>query len=510
MSRTPLSFGKIDVGLSTTLSQVHAKPSEETPFRMLFLGDFSGRASRGVCEPKQHGGRKPTLVDRDNFDAVLAKVGVEVHLRLADDAPPVVLRFQELDDFHPDRIVKQVGLFDALRDTRRRLNNPATYEAAAEQVRTWSKKASTPVAAAPTESPVEQDPAKLLEQMLGEAPAGEPLETMARGGDVNWDAYLARIVQPHVLPRTDPQQADLIALVDDATSAQMRVLLQHPALQAVEAAWRALFFLVRRLDTDEGLKLYLLDVSKGELAADLTGDDLSTSGAFKLLVEQTVGTPGAVPWAAVVGAYTFDQHRGDVELLGRLARLAQLAGAPFLAAAGCKLLGCRNLAGTPEPDHWRVPTDLDDWEELRRQPEAAYLGLAMPRILLRLPFGKDTSPVEAFAFEEMPDKPVHEAFLWGNPAFFVAYLLGAAYNRAGWQLRPGMVQEIDSLSLYVPKGEDDEAQPCAEGLLTDRAAVVILNRGVMPFRSVRNRDAVLLAQFQSLAEPAKPLAGRWR
>src|SRR5207249_1423022 len=102
----------------------------------------------------------------------------------------------------------------------------------------------------------------------------------------------------------------------EATGGQMRAILHHPAFQALEAAWRGLYFFVRRLDTDANLKLHFLDVSKAELAADLgAAEDLSTTGLYKLLVEQTVNTPGAKPWAVVVGHYTFDQQRPDVELL---------------------------------------------------------------------------------------------------------------------------------------------------------------------------------------------------
>lgn len=492
MSRSPLSFGKIDVGLSTTLAETHGKPVPETPFRVLILGDFTGRASRDANEPGQFAGRKPILIDRDNFDEVLDRLGVEIRIALAPDAPPLVLRFRELDDFHPDRLVKQVELFDYLRDTRERLNRTSTFEQAAEEVRRWAQlptqPADRPAPAAPPASGED-----LLDQLLGESTA-QPSEPASSPEAANWNAYLARLVQPHLAPRTDPQQAELVAAVDQATSEPMRAILHHPAFQAIEAAWRSLFFLVRRLDTGTDLRLYLLDVSKAELAADLgSADDLTRSAIYKVLVEQTVGTPGAQPWAVVVGDYTFKPQPADVEVLGRMSKLAAQAGAPFLAA-------------TTQPGQ---PTaDQEAWDLLRHQPEAAYVGLAWPRILLRPPYGKETSPLEQFEFEELAGKPDHEAFLWGNPAFACAYLLAQAFSRAGWDLRPGMVQEIEGLPLYVDR-EADEVLPCAEVLLIDREAAAVLNAGVMPVRSVRNQDAVLLTQFQSIAEPPAPLAGRW-
>src|SRR5262249_35019174 len=162
---------------------------------------------------------------------------------------------------------------------------------------------------------------------------------------------------------------------------------------------------VRRLETDAGLKLYLLDIAKAELTADLrSADDLLSTGLYRLLVEQTVGTPGAQPWGVLVGSYTFDQSREDVELLGRLAQLVGRAGAPFLAAASDRLLGCASLAETPDPADWQPTADpegQETWARLRQLPEAAYLGLALPRFLLRLPYGKDTDPTDQFAFNEM-------------------------------------------------------------------------------------------------------------
>ena len=141
---------------------------------------------------------------------------------------------------------------------------------------------------------------------------------------------------------------------------------------------------------------------------------------------------------------------------------------------------------------------------------ASWLGLALPRILLRNPYGKRTDPVEAFDFEEIADVHEHEAFLWGNPAFACAQLLGAAFEEQGWSLQPGERLEIDDLPAYTYQ-EDGESRllPCAELCLTERAAEAILERGLMPLMSYKNRDAVRLARFQSLAFPPAPLRGAW-
>jgi type VI secretion system protein ImpC len=214
----------------------------------------------------------------------------------------------------------------------------------------------------------------------------------------------------------------------------------------------------------------------------------------------------------VVGNYTFDDSVEDVTLLGYLGGIARAAGAPFLAAASPRVLGAESLGKTPNPEQWRKvePERAQAWEILRNFPEARHLGLALPRFLLRLPYGKATDEAERFAFEEFPDGPVHEHYLWGNPALACVCLLGQAFAQWGWEMRPGAIHEMDGLPAHVYR-EDGESKlkPCAEALLTEKAANTMLDRGLMPLLSLKDRDTVRLMRFQSLADPPAPLAGRW-
>jgi type VI secretion system protein ImpC len=312
---------------------------------------------------------------------------------------------------------------------------------------------------------------------------------------------LRDIVAPYVEPKPDPQHPEVVAQVDQAISGQMRALLHHPAFQALEAAWRGLFFLVRRLPTDVNVKIFLLDIAKPELAADLVA-------TFELLVEEV---PGAEPWTVLAGNYTFDQSADDAQLLARMAAVARHAGAPFLAAASTRLLGCDTLDATPAPRQWRLDKDtLESWTALRRLPQAGWLGLALPRFLMRLPYGKQTIPTETFAFEEFPAAPNHEDYLCANPAFACACLLAEAFSESGWDMRPGEISEISGLPAHVYRADgESHLKPCAEALLSEDAAEAILDRGLMPLVSVKGTDAIRLVRFQSIAMPAAPLAGRW-
>jgi type VI secretion system protein ImpC len=306
----------------------------------------------------------------------------------------------------------------------------------------------------------------------------------------------------------------LEATLNTAAAELMRIILHHPKFQALEAAWRGLDFLVSRLETDAQLKLYLLDLSKTELAADLNDiNDLRTAGLYKLLVEQTVETSGGDPWSVIAGNFTFERTREDAELLGRMAKIAAAAGAPFIAAAHPNLLGCKSLAETSDPADWQPTADQagdETWQALPNLPEAAYLGLALPRFLLRLPYGANTDPLEQFDFEEMTGDHMHECYLWGNPCFVCTYLLGRTFSADGWDMRPGAGQDVSGLPLHVyAETAETRIKPCAEVVLTERAAEIILNKAIMLLLSFRDQDIIRLVRFQSLALPPKPLAGRW-
>jgi len=481
------SFGAVhlDVNPGTKPSAVL---DPETPFRVLLLGDFSGRAAHAG---KSSTGWKPVAIDRDNFEEVLAKVRPEFG----------GMRFAELDDFHPDRIYQGEG-FQKLREVRRRLETPSTFGGAAAEIRGWSHDAAVPAAAAP-KAAVAAEPERpelapginLLDSIVEAAEPAAPQAPIRRG---ELRSFVDSVVRPYSVPAEDPELPRLLGLVDAESSARMRTILHHPEFQALEAAWRAVFQLVRAVETGSQLQLYLLDISKAELAADLIGaDDLRQTGTWRILVEETVET-GSDAWSVVAGNYSFAQTVGDAEMLGRLAKIMSFAGAPFLGEAEPANSGVDAEEGTRH------------WERLRRLPEASWIGLAMPRLLLRLPYGKKTAPVECFDFEEMPGVPSHQQYLWGSPAFTCAQVLAEEFANEGWEMRPGAQVQIDGLPLHVYQADGEKhAKPCAEVLLTDREIDWMLDEGYMPLASIRGTDSVRLVRFQSISKPLARLSGRW-
>jgi type VI secretion system protein ImpC len=254
----------------------------------------------------------------------------------------------------------------------------------------------------------------------------------------------------------------------------MRAVLHHPKFQSLEAAWRGLYFLVRRLETGENLRVFMQDLPR----------EAFTSETLR-------GAVGDEPWGVLVGLYYFEPK--DQDHLKEISFVASIAGAPFIAGLGLSQIGLDKA-----------------FDELRQSTHARWIGLAMPRFLLRLPYGKGGLETEAFQFEELNAPPEHEGYLWGNPAIACAYLLGAAFTRSGWGMRPNAVRDIEGLPAHSFK-QDGEMQlkPCAEVLLTDEAAELLLDSGFMPLASMKNADRVRVVRFQSVARPAASLAGRW-
>ncbi|MBI4874168.1 MAG: type VI secretion system contractile sheath large subunit [Acidobacteria bacterium] len=491
----PYDFGSVELDVTPRERKSALALDPETPFRMLVMGDFTGRANRGIVE--KVAGRRPVLVDRDNLDGLLGRMGASLELPLTGGGS-LALKFRELEDFHPERIYAGTEVFAALKKMREKLEDPATFRATAAQLR------------APRQEQAVSDvlSGSLLDQVVEQAEAGGAAAPLRRADPLA--SYVRALVEPHLVPKPDARQSEMVAQVEQATAAALRAILHHPDFQALEAAWRGLDFLARGVETDELLKLYILDVSLAELAADFgSADDLASTGIYKLLVEQTVLTPGAMPWAVLAGDYTFDDGLVSVELLCRIALIASKAGAPFLAAAGSKVAGCKSFGETPDPDDW-TRARSEAWSFVREFPEARYLGLALPRILLRLPYGKSTSPVEAFPFEELPERR-HEAYLWGNPVFACLTLIGQAFSEFGWDMRPGMRAEIGGMPVHIYKdaGGDPQMQACAEALLTERATERLLELGLIPVVSFKAQDRIRVAGFHSLATPPQPLAGRW-
>lgn len=508
----PISFEEL--GFSLTASMAKAGTSRETDpsFQILIMGDFSGRDSRlHQNDTDDSEWINPSVlmeVDRDNIDDVIKKLGVTLCLDLpGSNHEPVRISFSEMDDFHPDALFRGLSIFQDLKSTAKAI--------AANSSGSKDQEKEEPVL--PPE-PVDIAPEGLLDQIIANSKSDKgghqiPENSGQTAGPL--DSFLKDIVTPHLIPKDDQDKKDIWEATDLALGELMQRILHHPFFKNLEAAWRGVHFLISRLETDNRLKVFLLDISKQKLADDLMCvDDLSKTRLYKQYIESPSGNTGGRSWAVIAGNYTFDKKGNDLQLLGRMATLAAAAGTSFITAAADTFLCKQSLALTPDPDDWGPADDPETekiWRTLRHNPLAAHLGLSLPGFLLRLPYGDNTEPIDEFDFEEISGVPCHENYLWGNPCFAVVLLLGQTYSHNGSQMEPGSILEIPSLPLHIFKDQgESRATPCSEALLTMRAAERILDAGMMPLLSFQNQDMVRLGRFQSIADPPARLAGPWR
>ena len=464
---------RFDVRLTAGEEAPAATPRSEGVFSIAILGDFSGHAPDG-----SRGGltrRRAWRVDRDDLDAAIAAIAPRVSLALEPNAPPLTITFASIEDFHPDRLAERVPLLLKLRELRAEAAAPGRPR---------------PAAPAPVENRRADSAAlglssgSLLDRIVDNA-SGEEDPTQHIRGTAPQDelsTFVDRAVRPHTVASTSAEQREVVAKIDEVLAATLRVVLHQPAMQALESLWRGVDFLVRRLDTSETMQVYLVDVARDELAAALEDG-------------------GAARWSLLVGAYRFGPD--DLPVIARIAASAAAAGTPFIAEGDPRLAGTKSFAGDPDPDEWNEPTP-HDWSPLRRSAAASHVGLALPRFLLRLPYGKRTDPCEVVPFEEMPEgAPDHESYLWGNPALACALAIGEGVA-AGEP--PPTHATIGGLPLHVFSVDGEAtAKPAAEALLTQRAVAYLVDRGFTPLATARDGDSIVMARIQSLSEPARPL-----
>ncbi|WP_228896486.1 type VI secretion system contractile sheath domain-containing protein [Pseudoduganella aquatica] len=469
------------------------------PMRILVMGDFSGRAGR----PMAAGIGAARRVDIDNFDHLLAQLAPSVQVTL--DGAVNTFQFRELDDFHPDQLYQKSDAFAALRTQRQQLRNPATFAAASAALQSAAGSAAPP-ASAQAPQPAASDFASLL--------GGQVRQPAAPASGLPDIDQLIRRIAGAMPPGPDPRQPEYVAALDGVIAQRMRAVLHAPQFQALEANWRGLRQIVTGLELGQDLQLYIMDADKAALQADIDTADgaLETSTLHKLLVEQPRMGADAAPWSVLCGAYSFGPGEADVGLLAALGALAARAQAPFLADASAALAGATSLADQPDAASWQELDAAGEarWQALRATPQASWLGLVLPRVLLRLPYGKATDRTDQFEFEEADADHEHEDYLWGHASLACALLLGRAFEDSAWDMSPGDALDLDDLPAHTVR-RDGQAhmQACAEAFLSERAGTVLLERGLMPLLSFKNRNAARLLRSQSISHPARALSGAW-
>jgi len=306
----------------------------------------------------------------------------------------------------------------------------------------------------------------------------------------------------------------IIAEIDRKLTEQVNLILHHPDFQQLEGAWRGLSYLINNTETDEMLKIRVMNISKKELGKTLRkfkGTAWDQSPIFKKMYEEEYGQFGGEPYGCLIGDYYFDQSPPDVELLNGIAQVSAAAHCPFISAAAPSLMQMESWQELSNPrDLAKIfsTPEYAAWKSLRDSDDSRYIGLAMPRFLARLPYGAKTDPVEGFDFEEVTEGGDHSKYCWANSAYAMAVNINRSFKLYGWCSRirgiesGGAVEGLPAHTFPTDDGGVDMKCP-TEIAISDRREAELAKVGLMPLIHKKNTDFAAFIGAQSLQKPAE-------
>jgi type VI secretion system protein ImpC len=306
----------------------------------------------------------------------------------------------------------------------------------------------------------------------------------------------------------------LIAQIDKKLTDQINLIMHHEDFQALESAWRGLHYMVTNTETDESLKIKVMNLSKKELHKTLRkfkGVAWDQSPIFKQMYEQEYGQFGGEPFGCVVGDYYFDHGPQDVETLTQMSKISASMHAPFISAVSPKAMQFDSWGELSNPRDltkiFQTP-EYASWRSLRDSEDSRYLGLAMPRFLSRQPYGAKTDPVEEFDFEEDTEDADSSKYAWSNSAYAMGVNINRAFKLYGWCSRirgiesGGAVEDLPTHTFPTDDGGVDMKCP-TEIAISDRREAELAKNGFMPLIHRKNSDFAAFIGAQSLQKPAE-------
>lgn len=369
-----------------------------------------------------------------------------------------------------------------------------------------AERAATGAAAAA----VETTEGGLLDQIVEQGRFAEP--TARERGKNLIKEFVEQVLDGQMTLGRDADQmiTARVAQIDHLISLQLNEVLHHPSFQKLEGTWRGLKYLMDQSETSSHLKIRILNASKKELLRDLQkAAEFDQSATFKKIYEEEFGIFGGEPFGAVIGDYEFTRHPEDMELLEKISQVAAGAHAPFLSAASSELLNLPSYTALDQPrDLGKIfdSTEFVKWKSFRQSEDSKYVCLTCPRILMRLPYGRDTKPVEGFNFEEGVDGTDHTKYLWGNAAYALGARVTNAFAQYGWctAIRGveggGLVEGLPAHTFRTDEG--DVALKCpTEVAITDRREKELADQGLVPLVHCKGTDKAAFFSIQSCNKP---------
>lgn len=302
-----------------------------------------------------------------------------------------------------------------------------------------------------------------------------------------------------------------IAEIDKRLSEQICAIMHNEKFQEMESSWRSLKFLVDRTNFRRNIKIEVLNVSKEALAEDFEDSpEPVQSGLYKQVYTAEYDQPGGEPFGAMITNYSFDRGPADLDLLQNAAKISAATHCPFIASVNSKFFGLKTISKLPAiPDLASLfeQAEYAKWNAFRDSEDSRYIGLTVPRFLLRLPYGKETIPVKEFDFEEDVSGEEHDKYLWGNASFAFATRLTESFAQHGWCVNirgpqaGGLVEDLP-LHLY-DSGGDTEVKVPTEILISDRREFEFAQQGLISLSFYKNKNYACFFSAQSAQRPAK-------
>ena len=306
----------------------------------------------------------------------------------------------------------------------------------------------------------------------------------------------------------------IIAQIDKKIAEQINLVLHHEDFQKLEGSWRGLHYMVNNTETDEMLKIKVMNISKKELGKTLKkfkGTSWDQSPLFKKLYEEEFGQFGGEPFGCLTGDYYFDHSPQDVELLAQIAQISAASHSPFITGVAPTTLQMDSWSELANPrDLTKIfsTPDYAAWRSLRESEDSRYIGMAMPRFLSRLPYGAKTDPVDEFDFEEDTESANSSNYTWSNAAYAMATNINRSFKLYGWCSRirgiesGGAVENLPVHSFPTDDGGVDMKCP-TEIAISDRREAELAKSGFMPLIHKKNSDFAAFIGAQSLQKPAE-------
>lgn len=502
---------------------------KELPFVVGIMADLSGMPADPLPKMKF---RKFVEIDRDNFNDIMKSIhprlALEVANKIADDPPQVgcELFFDSMDDFNPKNVVTQVAPLNDLYQSRVKMHDLATKLEGNDPLQELLKEV---IESADLQTQLKQ---QITDHKNAEA-SGTPIEVkeddilqkifkdgkLARTPEA--EPYACDIVQELLVQMekdTEKKYTDalltfaerLILTIDVELEKQLNEILHHPKFQELEATWRGLNYLVMNTETSTHLKLRLMNVTKKEILDDLEkAVEFDQSVLFKKVYEEEYGTFGGHPYSCLIGAYEFTRHPQDMELLMKISNVAAAAHAPFIAAASPRLFDFDTYQHLCEPrDLAKIfeNTELIKWISFRNSEDSRYVALTLPHVLMRLPYGPDTVPVDGMNFKEELEGTDNTKFCWGNPAFVLGQRITHAVALYNWPAAIRGVEGgglVENLPAYTFKTTDgDVALKCpTEIAITDRREKELSDLGFIALCHSKGTDFAAFFGGQTTQKP---------